>query len=129
MSGNYLLDTNIAIAFLENEAAVVRQVDEADAVLLVSVVVGELCFGARKSGRPGENLARVQALIDRLPVLACDTDVARHYGKIKNALRDRGRPIPENDIWIAAAALKHDLTLVTRDAHFSEVAGLKTQGW
>jgi len=41
MSGNYLLDTNIAIAFLENEAAVVRQVDEADAVLLVSVVVGE----------------------------------------------------------------------------------------
>jgi tRNA(fMet)-specific endonuclease VapC len=129
MSGNFLLDTNIAIAFLENEAAVVRQVNEADNVFLVSVVVGELCFGARKSGRPRENLARVEALISRLPVLACDVEVARRYGEVKNLLRDKGRPIPENDIWIAAAALMHDLVLVTRDVHFAEVADLKTQAW
>jgi tRNA(fMet)-specific endonuclease VapC len=129
MSGSFLLDTNIAIAFLENEAAVVHQVDEADRVYLVSVVVGELSYGAQKSGRPRANLARIEALASRLPVLACDVEVAWRYGEIKRGLRDKGRPIPENDIWIAAAAIEHNLTLVTRDGHFAEIAGLSTQAW
>jgi tRNA(fMet)-specific endonuclease VapC len=129
MSGDFLLDTNIAIAFLENETAVVRQVGEADRVFLATAVVGELSYGAQKSGRPQENLARVEALVHRLPVLVCDVEVAWRYGEIKKLLRDKGRPIPENDIWIAATALKHDLTLATRDVHFGEVTGLKTAAW
>ncbi len=129
MSGNYLLDTNIAIAFLENDTVVVQRVDDADNVFLASVVVGELSYGAHKSSRPRENLARVEALATQLPILICDVEVAWRYGEIKKALRDKGRPIPENDIWIAATALKHDLTLVTRDGHFGEVAGLKVQIW
>jgi tRNA(fMet)-specific endonuclease VapC len=64
-----------------------------------------------------------------LPVLLCDVDVAWRYGEVKKLLRDKGRPIPENDIWIAAIALKHDLTLATRDVHFGEVTGLKTAAW
>lgn len=62
-------------------------------------------------------------------MLACDLDTAREYGVIKNALREKGRLIPENDIWIAAIARQHDLTLVTRDEHFKEIKHLKVEMW
>ena len=51
------------------------------------------------------------------------------YGTIKAALRKKGKPIPENDIWIAAIASQHNLTIVTRDKHFKEVDGLKIKKW
>jgi tRNA(fMet)-specific endonuclease VapC len=129
VSGSFLLDTNVAIAFLNGEAAVVERFQAADEILLSSTVVGELCFGAQKSARAAANLARVETLIDRVVVLDASAETARHYGQIKNALRLKGRPIPENDIWIAASALQYDLILVTGDGHFGEVDGLKTEAW
>lgn len=58
-----------------------------------------------------------------------DELVSIEYGKIKSSLRKKGSPIPENDIWIAAIALRHNLTLVTRDKHFNEITGLKLKNW
>ncbi|MBN1284239.1 MAG: PIN domain-containing protein [Anaerolineae bacterium] len=55
--------------------------------------------------------------------------VRQRLGEIKNELQAKGRPIPENDIWIAAIAKQHDLTLATRDAHFGAVDGLQTETW
>ncbi len=49
--------------------------------------------------------------------------------KFKGGLHEKGRPIPENDIWIAAIARQHDLTLVSRDVHFGEVENLKVESW
>lgn len=114
--GRFLPDTNIIIALFAGEAAVLQQLEDTDEVFLSSVVLGELYYGARKSGRMAENVARVDELADRVPVLACDADTARQYGLIKEALRAKGQPIPENDLWIAAKALQHGLTLATRDA-------------
>ncbi len=51
------------------------------------------------------------------------------YGEIKDRLRKKGRPIPENDIWIAAIAFQHDLILISRDEHFREVEDLKLEEW
>lgn len=62
-------------------------------------------------------------------MLGCDTDTARRYGDIKHGLRVKGSPLPENDIWIAAIALQHNLTLATRDAHFREIPNLNTNPW
>ncbi len=129
MSGSYLLDTNVVIAFFSGEPSVVDRFNAADEILLTSTVVGELFFGAQKSARAEANLARVENLIDRVVVLECNTETARHYSQIKNTLRMKGRPIPENDIWIAAVAVQYDLTLATRDAHFAEVDGLKIETW
>lgn len=53
----------------------------------------------------------------------------REYGVIKNQLRVKGRPIPENDIWIAAVARQRDLVLVSRDDHFAKVEGIKLEKW
>ncbi|GCL35383.1 virulence associated protein C [Sphaerospermopsis reniformis] len=51
-------------------------------------------------------------------MLECNTQTSRIYGEIKNQLRLKGRPLPENDIWIAAMSLQYNLILVTRNAHF-----------
>jgi tRNA(fMet)-specific endonuclease VapC len=129
MSGSFLLDTSVIIAFFSGEPLVVDRFNAADEILLNSVVVGELYFGAQKSARAEANLARINNLIDRIVVLACNAETAQHYGRIKNALRIKGRPIPENDIWISASALQYDLTLATRDRHFAEVDSLKIETW
>ena len=62
-------------------------------------------------------------------MLACDASTARFYGEIKNRLRAQARPIPENDVWIAAIALQHGLVLATRDEHFAAVDGLACERW
>jgi len=129
MNGRFLLDTNIIIALFAQEPSVQERLEQAEEVFVPSVVLGELYFGARKSTRVEENLARVDELAASSAVLVCNTETARRYGVIKSGLREIGRPIPENDLWIAAIAQQHDLTLVTRDAHFNEVERLKTEAW
>ncbi len=129
MSGRFLLDTNVIIAFFAGDASIRSSLDEAEEVFLSSVAVGELYYGARKSGQPDANLARIDGLVLTNVVLACDSETARRYGEIKNVLRMKGRPLPENDIWIAALARQHDLTLVTRDTHFEEIEDLRVTAW
>lgn len=129
MSGRYLLDTNVIIALLTGEAAIREHLATVDEVFLPSVAIGELYYGARKSGRPNENLERIDELVLTNVVLVCDNETARRYGEIKNTLRLKGRPLPENDIWIAALARQHDLTLVTRDMHFEQIDDLNMTMW
>ncbi|MDY7014834.1 MAG: type II toxin-antitoxin system VapC family toxin [Cyanobacteriota bacterium] len=129
MSGRDLLDTNIIIALFAEDAAVENKLVRASEVLIPSIVIGELCYGARKSERTQANLARIDELIADNTVLGCDTETARRYGEVKNQLRLKGRPLPENDIWIAALALQYNLILVTRAAHFQEVDNLQTVMW
>ena len=129
MSGRYLLDTNIIIALFADEAIVKDNLAQAGEVFIPSFVIGELCYGARKSGRVGANLAKIDELVAGSAILVCDAETARQYGEVKNQLRFKGRPLPENDVWIAAVALQHDLILVTRDAHFQEVERLQTVAW
>ncbi len=124
-----MLDTNIVIALFADEAIVKENLAQASEVFIPSIVIGELCYGARRSGRIEANLARIDELVASSTILVCDAETARHYGEVKNKLRLKGRPLPENDIWIAALALQHDLILVTRDAHFQEVENLQTVGW
>ena len=124
-----LLDTNIVIALFASDANVQAQLEGAGEVFIPAIVFGELYYGARKSGRVGANVRRVDELLAVSAVLDCDAETAQFYAIIKNGLRVKGKPIPENDIWIAALALQHDLTLVTRDAHFAEVADLIIARW
>jgi tRNA(fMet)-specific endonuclease VapC len=129
MSGRFLLDTNVIIALFGGEAALENELGQADEVFVPAIVLGELYFGARKSGRVEENLARIDEFALISPVLACDAGTAKEFGVVKNELRRRGRPIPDNDLWIAAIARQCQLTLVTRDTHFEEIDGLKVAVW
>ena len=128
-SGSFLLDTNIVIALLQGDEAVLSYLDRALEVFIPAIVLGELFFGAAKSGRLSENTGKVEQFAANRSIVPCDLDVAREYGRLRQRLREKGRPIPENDIWIAAIARFHRLVLVTRDRHFFEVDGLQTAMW
>lgn len=130
MSGNkYLLDTNIVIALFADEPILTGKIAKTEDVSVPAVVIGELFYGAKKSGRPEKNSERIDGFASDNVILNCDTETARWYGRVKNRLRKKGRPIPENDIWIAAIAFQHDLTLVSRDEHFEKVEDLKLEKW
>lgn len=128
-AGRYLLDTNILIALLAGEPAVLAEAGRAAATFVPTIALGELYYGARKSGRPTENLQVIERLAAGAALLPCGPETARRYGEVKAELRAAGTPIPENDIWIAALALEHGLTLVTRDSHFAAVAGITAVSW
>jgi tRNA(fMet)-specific endonuclease VapC len=98
-------------------------------IFVSSTVLGELYYGARKSAHVAANLARIEQFAASVQVLNCDAATAQLYGNIRDGLRSKGRPIPENDIWIAAVALQHGLPLATRDEHFKEVDGLRVENW
>jgi len=129
MSGKYLLDTSIVMALFANDRAVIEQIEDAEEIFVPSIVIGELYYGARKSGRVRENVARVDLFAEANVILICDTETCRWYGVVKDLLWQKASTIPENDVWIAALALRHGLILVTRDSNFAQVTNLKTELW
>jgi len=129
VNGKYLLDTNIIISIFAKDPQIHNRLANAEEVFVPCVVIGELYFGAYKSLKIEENLARIDEFAINNTVLACDTDTAKRYGDIKNRLKEKGQPIPENDIWIAAIAQQYAITLVTKDTHFDLVENLKVEVW
>lgn len=127
MSGSYALDTNIVIALFANDAAVTTNIAGIREVFLPSIVLGELYYGAFKSAWSVRNIARIDDLAAEIEILVCDAVTARYYGQVKDRLSRKGKPIPENDIWISALAQQYGLTLATRDNHFREVDGLSIE--
>lgn len=129
MIGKYLLDTNIVIALFAGEQSVLDRLKDADEIFIPSIVIGELSYGAQKSSQTKKNLQRIETFVASNVVLPCDAVTGFHYGNIKEHLRQKGKPIPENDIWIAAIALQFDCILVSRDEHFSAIQGQAIENW
>jgi tRNA(fMet)-specific endonuclease VapC len=99
---------------------------------LSSIALGELAFGAYRSGPNGvaSNLASVRQLQTSHPVVAFGELCALEYGRVRESLTSAGTPIGANDMLIAAQALAHNLTLVTHNTReFGRVAGLKIEDW
>jgi tRNA(fMet)-specific endonuclease VapC len=126
----WLLDTNTIIALFKREPDVWRQVEarDPDACAISSIVAHELYYGAFKSQRRAENLARVDGL--RLAVIEFDSDDARASGEVRAMLDLAGTPIGSYDVLIAGQALSRQLTLVTRNLReFERVPGLRLERW
>jgi tRNA(fMet)-specific endonuclease VapC len=128
MSGK-LLDTNAVIALQKADPDFLQFLDSDDELLIPAIVIGELYLGAYNSGRVTDNIQVIEAFVSDNVVLVCDAETGKYFGQIRFQLRVKGRPIPENDIWIAAIAVQHGLTLVTRDDHFRAVDGLIVERW
>ena len=129
MNGRFLLDTNIVIALFAQDKNVIDRLRTADEVYFPAIGLGELYYGAFNSTRMDENLDRIDQLGLEVSVLPCNEGTAKHYGNIKAQLKRKGKPIPENDIWIAAIAFQYELTLVSRDFHFENISGLQVDRW
>ena len=91
--------------------------------------MGELFYGALRSTKREDELNRIGDFALNCGVLNCDTESARVYARIKNGLAAKGKLIPENDLWIAAQAIQHGVTLATADEHFESVEGLLIERW
>ena len=128
MSGSCLWDTNIVIAFYDQDPQVLGKI-KTNKIFIPAIVIGELWFGAEKSSKKLSNQKQIKALIDEVAILPVTEETSKHYGQIKNKLKQKGKPIPENDIWIAALAMEYDILLVTRDQHFSNIEGIKIEAW
>ena len=129
MNGRYVLDTNIVIAFIDRDASVHDHIVAADEIFIPVHVLGELYFGAFKSGRADENVTRIDDLARWCAILSADEATAKIYGALRRKLRLQGKPIPENDIWIAAVAQQWSATVATRDDHFEAIEGLAMEKW
>ena len=124
-----ILDTNAVSALLDGDNALQTVLAVADRHHLPAIALGEYRYGL-KSSRQRTALA---PLLDELEaesiLVALNSATARHYADIRHELKSAGRPIPENDIWIAALARQHRLPIVSRDAHFDAVSGVRRVGW
>ena len=125
MKEQLALDTNIAIDLLNGNKHVIQLLDEVSALFLPVTVCGELLFGAKNSGRPVENERLFRQFINACTLLPCGLAIADAYSEVRKKLKDKGLPIPENDIWIAATCIVHNIPLATRDQHFKEVDDLE----
>ena len=124
-----ILDTNAVSALFANDPALVGTLSGAATHHLPVIVIGEYLFGLRGSdqlAKLGPKLVELEASSSVLPVTLTTAEV---YGKVRDELRRKGHPIPDNDIWIAALAREHGLDIVSRDSHFDAVDGVQRLSW
>lgn len=122
-----LVDTNAYVALLRGDPEVAEVVACADRLYLNSVVLGELLAGFAVGNREARNRMELARFIEspRVGVMQVTAETADSYALVYANLRRKGQPIPANDLWIAASALEHGLALLSLDAHFAQVDGLR----
>jgi len=120
------LDTNAYVAFKRGDAEAVSIVRQSERLGMSSVVLGELLAGFVFGARASVNRRELAAFLDspRVGVQQIGESTADYYAHIFASLKAKGRPIPTNDLWIAASALEHGFALFTYDRHFAEVENL-----
>jgi len=133
MSLRYLLDTNICIYITKQTPVnVLKKFNQlaVGEVAMSIITYGELLHGAYKSQHPKKALFVLEDLISLIPALPMPTQAAKCYGDIRSKLEKKGKPIGNNDLWIAAHALALDLIIVTNNIkEFSRVPHLKLENW
>ncbi|HKS67206.1 MAG TPA: type II toxin-antitoxin system VapC family toxin [Candidatus Acidoferrales bacterium] len=124
-----ILDTNALSAAAEREPAAMQAVAQAERVAVPVIVIGEYRMGIAQS-RYRETYERwLREWIAAVEVLEVDEETTVSYAAIGLELKRAGKPIPSNDLWIAALCRQHSLPLLSRDQHFDLVAGLQRIVW
>jgi len=118
------LDTSAYSAFLRGNHDVKDALQSADSISVNPIVLGELQAGFQHGRHAEKNRKALKQFLasPRVHVVTIDEETSERYAVILNALWTVGRPIPTNDLWIAATAMQFGLTIVTTDAHFKHVA-------
>jgi len=120
------IDTNIYASFKANDKRVVEAFRNCDFIGVDITVIAELFSGFSLGGKEKRNRQELEAFLNspRVEMLLHDLETAEYYALIVRRLKAKGRPIPTNDIWIAANAMKHGLALYSFDGHFGQIEGL-----
>jgi len=121
-----IIDTNFYVAFKRQDKVAITTLRKAEYIAVNTVVLGELLAGFRCGRKERQNREELDLFFDspRVDLLTIDDGTAEFYAQIFAELKDRGYPIPTNDLWLAASAMQHGLTLATYDKHFNNISGL-----
>ena len=121
-----LIDTNIYIEAMLGNEEIIDKLREVESIGLSPISLGELFAGIKLRKSRKTQLTQLAEFLDspRVVLYSVAERTADFYSEIYLKLREAGKPIPTNDIWIAATALEHGLTVFTLDKHFGQVAGL-----
>jgi tRNA(fMet)-specific endonuclease VapC len=129
----FLLDTNPCIVYLNGRSLALRQRLDAEGdsnIVICSVVLAEMSYGASKSSSPEKTLQNQQQFLSRFQCLSFDNITAAVYGPIRSELERIGTTIGAHDLLIASIAIANELILVTHNTReFLRIPGLKTEDW
>jgi tRNA(fMet)-specific endonuclease VapC len=124
-----IVDTNALSAAADDDPAVIAILTRANQMEIPVIVLGEYRYGIAHSRHRAAYENWLASLLRDCTVLDVNEPTTQHYAEIILDLRQKGKPIPTNDLWIAALCRQHSLPLLSRDRHFDQVAGLKRIGW
>lgn len=120
------IDTNAYVAFKRGEDSILEVIQYAETLAISSIVLGELLGGFECGNKTKKNRDELQQFLQssRIRLFSITSDTANFYSQIYSLLRNKGNPIPSNDIWIAAQALENGCVLCSHDKHFKAIEGL-----
>lgn len=123
---NILMDTNGYAAFKRNNPIALEILRTSEYIGISVVVLGELLGGFKGGSKEKKNMEELNKFLDspRVYILQIDEETAEFYAKIYWGLKKKGNPIPSNDMWVAASAMRHGLSVFTFDEHFYLIDGL-----
>jgi tRNA(fMet)-specific endonuclease VapC len=124
-----IVDTNALSAFADGSSLAIAALQAAGEVSVPVIVLGEFRYGITHSRRHREYEAWLEEYLPAFRVLEVTIETAVEYALLRSELRHLGKPIPANDVWIAALCRQHDLPLLSRVTHFDHVKRLRRQTW
>jgi len=124
-----ILDTNALSAFFDGDRQLRQVIAGASELCLPVIVLGEYRFGLMHSRQRTKIEPALAAFAEASRVLVVDADTVQPYAEICSELKRIGKPLPSNDIWIAALARQHSLPIVSRDTHFDHLPAIKRLAW
>ena len=121
-----VLDTNAYSAFKRGDVSVIEQVARADEILIPVPVLAELRLGFRAGSQEKRNLNELEEFLNsnRVSIPLMGEQTALFYAQVFSTLKQKGTPIPLNDVWIAACTLEAGAILISNDAHFRHIDSL-----
>src|SRR4030067_450286 len=125
-----LVDTNAYAAFKRNDPVALEVMRSSEYIGVNTVVLGELYSGFKGGSRENRNRKELAQFLDspRVETVMIDEETSEFYAKIYWDLKRKGKPVPSNDMWVAASAMRHGLALFTLDEHFKNIKGLLLRG-
>ena len=124
-----ILDTNALSAVADGEDSAIELVARVERLAVPVIVLGEYRLGIAQSHQKASYESWLRQWIAAVLVLDIDEETTRSYAAIGLELKKTGRPIPVNDLWVAALCRQHSLPLLSRDRHFDLVSGLRRLDW
>jgi tRNA(fMet)-specific endonuclease VapC len=120
------LDTNRLTDLFQGDAELADRLGECDEVWIPLIALAEMKAGFLGGSQQYRNEGLLRTFLSKptVGILLPARETAEHYARLFVQLKRAGTPIPDNDLWIAALALEHDLQLLTRDRHFERVPQL-----